>query len=168
MTAVSREEIEDIDRRLRRALTSFFLRRTGNRAEADDLTQEVFLRVARHPDDGSRLRDAYVFRIAANLLADKARRNAVRSNYRATLTLDDYAAIDTLDPFRVTAGREELALLAAKLAGLPEKTRRIFTLYRIEGLDKRSIADGFGLSVRMVEIHVQRALVLLSTPEALR
>ena len=161
MTEATRQNLEDIDRRLRRALTAFFVRRVNNRAEAQDLTQEVFVRIARHPQAGSPLADAYVFRIAANLLRDKVRREKVRSIYREKRALDDYLDVDPLDPHRIAAGREDLNIVARAIAELPEKTRRIFTLYRLENVDKRMIAESFGLSVRMVEIHVQRALAAL-------
>ncbi len=77
--------------------------------------------------------------------------------------IEDFLGIDPLDPHRVAEGREDLGLVARTIDQLPEKTRRIFTLYRIEHIDKRTIADSFGLSVRMVEIHVQRALEALAS-----
>ncbi|PZR25208.1 MAG: hypothetical protein DI538_27515, partial [Azospira oryzae] len=48
------------------------------------------------------------------------------------------------------------------IARLPDKTRRIFTLYRIEHIDKQAIAESLGLSRRMVEIHIQKALAELA------
>jgi len=161
MTEATRQDLGDIDRRLRRALTAFFARRVNNRAEAEDLTQEVFVRIARHPQAGTPVADAYVFRIAANLLRDRGRREKVRSIYREKRALEDYLNVDPLDPHRIAAGREDLNLVAQAIAELPEKTRRIFTLYRLENVDKRAIAESFGLTVRMVEIHVQRALAAL-------
>lgn len=150
------------ERRLRGALNAFFLRRLGNPAEAEDLTQEVFVRLARGGGAQAGMPDSYVFAIAANLLRDKARREKVRADYREAVRLEDHIGIDPLDPFRVAAGRQDLSLLARAIAGLPEKTRRIFTLYRIETIAKEDIARSFGLSVRMVEIHIQRALVALA------
>ncbi|MDB5581652.1 MAG: polymerase subunit sigma-24 [Bradyrhizobium sp.] len=161
MTSVSRQDLENIDRRLRSALMAFFTRRVRNRVEAEDLTQEVFIRLARSEGSHIESADAYVFQIAANLLRDKARREKVRTDYREAKRLEDYIDVDPLDPFRIAAGRQDLALLARSLAELPEKTRRIFTLYRIENIDKRVIAESFGLSIRMVEVHIQKALLML-------
>ena len=157
-----REELTDIDRRLRVALTAFFARRVRSIAEAEDLTQEVFVRVACSSHATPPLANAYIFRIAANLLRDKARRDRVRANYRQARSLDDFLDVDPLDPHRIAEGQEDLRLVAQAIAELPEKTRRIFILYRIENIDKRTIAESFGLSVRMIEIHVQRALVTLA------
>lgn len=163
MTEPVRQELTEIDRRLRRALIAFFSRRVLSSAEAEDLSQEVFIRIARAHRGGAPLPDAYIFRIAANLLRDMRRRERVRASYREARAVEDFLGIDPLDPHRVAEGREDLRRVARTIAEMPEKTRRIFTLYRIEHIDKRIIAENFGLSVRMVEIHVQRALMALAS-----
>ena len=157
------QELTGNDRRLRQALIAFFARRVPSLAEAEDLTQDVFMRIARGSKGQAPMADAYIFRIAANLLRDKGRRERVRASYREARSIEEYLGVDPLDPHRVAASREDLECVARTIAGLPEKTRRIFTLYRIEHIDKRTIADSFGLSVRMVEIHVQRALMALAS-----
>lgn len=141
---------------------TFFARRCRDRHEAEDLTQEVFVRLAQHAETEVIAPDALVFTIAANLLRDKARSDRVRASYRERKRLEDFVGIDPLDPFRITAGRQHVSQLATAIAALPEKTRRIFTLHRLELVDKQTIADSFGLSVRMVEIHLRKALILLS------
>lgn len=158
-----RQEFAENDGRLRQALIAFFSRRVSTLAEAEDLAQDVFIRIARAPRDDAPMPDAYIFRIAANLLRDKGRRERVRASYREARAVEDFLGVDLLDPHRVAEGREDLERVARTIAGLPEKTRRIFTLYRIEHIDKHAIAESFGLSVRMVEIHVQRALVALAS-----
>lgn len=163
MTEADHEELAAINLRLRRALIAFFARRVQTLSEAEDLTQDVFVRVARGTKTEAPMADAYIFRIAANLLRDKGRRERVRADYREARAFEDFLGIDPLDPHRVVESRENLKLVARTIAALPEKTRRIFTLYRIENVDKRTIAESFGLSVRMVEIHVQRALVTLTS-----
>ncbi len=162
LSDAARHDIADAHRRLRRALVAFFARRTGSPAEAEDLTQEVFVRIARAPQAEAPLADAYIFRIAANLLRDKGRRDRVRASYREARALEDFLGVDPLDPHRIAEDQEDLRIVAQAIAELPEKTRRVFTLYRIENIDKRAIAEGFGLSVRMVEIHIQRALATLT------
>jgi len=162
LTDPARQELTQNDRRLRQALIAFFSRRVPSLAEAEDLSQDVFIRIARASRDDAPMPDAYIFRIATNLLRDKGRRDKVRASYREASSIEDFLGIDPLDPHRVAEGREDLKRVARIIAELPEKTRRIFTLYRIEHIDKRTIAESFGLSVRMVEIHVQRALMALA------
>ncbi|SEH19262.1 RNA polymerase sigma-70 factor, ECF subfamily [Sphingopyxis sp. YR583] len=146
------------DPRLRMALTAFFFRRVGSSAEAEDMTQEVFVRLAQQGERSVRSADSYIFAIAANLLRDKARRDRVRATYREEKRLEDYVGVDPLDPHRIASGRERLGKLARSLETLPDKTRRIFVLCRIENIDKATVAESFGLTIRMVEIHIRRAL----------
>ena len=157
MNSQSVKADDEMDRRLRPALVSFFARRVRNIAEAEDLAQEVFIRVAQGDGAPIRSMEAYVFQIAANLLRDRARREKVRADYREHILSDAEGAYDPLDPFRIAAGRANLAMLATAIGGLPEKTRRIFVLYRIENIDKNAIATGLGCSVRSVEMHIKLA-----------
>lgn len=151
-----------ISRRYRPALISFFLRRVRNHAEADDLTQEVFVRLA-STDAAAGLErpDAYIFQTAANLLRDRSRREQVRRNFRQGVD-PDAASIDRMDPSRVLIGRETLGEVTGALGQLPERTRAIFILYRLENLKHREIAEMFGISVSAVEKHVLRAMTHLT------
>ncbi|MEO8723682.1 MAG: sigma-70 family RNA polymerase sigma factor [Sphingobium sp.] len=155
-------ELAGFERDYRQALVAFFLRRTHNHAEAEDLTQEVFIRIA---GDGRRLTmrhaDAYIFQVAANLLRDRGRREKVRADYVARFRLVDGISVDYLDPHRIAEGRESLALLISGLSELPERTRQIFLLFRYEQIDQRSIAESFGISVSAVEKHIYRAMAKL-------
>ena len=87
-----------LSERFRPALIAFFQRRIRNAAEAEDLTQEVLLRVAQKGAaiDASRP-DAYVFQIAANLLRDRGRRQKVRNAYQLSLS-DEASRVEERDP----------------------------------------------------------------------
>ncbi|MGC3981292.1 MAG: sigma-70 family RNA polymerase sigma factor [Steroidobacteraceae bacterium] len=151
----------------RAALMSYFLKRVGNRAEAEDLTQEVFYRLLRTPVGEQQRTDAYVFTIAANLLRDRARHDQ-RSHVREHQTVDEQAdildegLIDQRAPERVLAGQQLLDELLSALGTLPERTRDIFVLFRLEGLSQREIAELHGISVSAVEKHVVKALTQLT------
>ena len=58
-------------------------------------------------------------------------------------------------------GRQALATVLKALKQLPERTRTIFILFRLEGIRQREIADLLGVSVRTVELHVIKASVHL-------
>lgn len=148
--------------RLRAAVLTFFMRRVRDHAEAEDLTQEVMVRLSRQTTviDPARS-DAYVFTIAANLLRDRARRTAVRASYRSSLADDEMAHIEERDPARILQGKESLAVVFAALTELPERTRNIFILFRLENMTQREIAAALGVSLRTVEQHVVRASVYL-------
>lgn len=141
---------------------SFFLQRVRDRAEAEDLTQQVFVRLfaTQAPE---RIADpaAFVFRIAANLVHDRSR-SRVRPG--EVVVLEDYLAElaeEELTPERVLLGKESAADVLRALDELGERTRDMFILFRLEGLRQREIARLFGCSQSTVEKHIMRATVHL-------
>lgn len=146
-----------LNSRWRPALMAFLLRRVRNHAEAEDLTQEVFVRMLRHGAvDGTS--DHYIFQIAQNLLVDSARRTQVRRRYQESLGSADALENDPIDPQRVALGRAELARFAAALEGLPERTRVMFVLYRIDQLSQDVIGEAFGISRSAVKKQIASAM----------
>lgn len=163
--AISGENARDVialSREYRPALMAFFLRRIADHAEAEDLTQEVFTRLASHPDVTMQSGSAYLFQTAANLLRDRSRRAKVRTEYRQMLSDADGLGVDPIDPFRIAAGRDSIGAMREALGELDETTAAIFALYRLEHMSKDVIADTFGIAVRTVEKHLTRAMVLLT------
>jgi RNA polymerase sigma factor (sigma-70 family) len=146
--------------RWRPALMSFFLRRVKRRAEAEDLTQEVFARLLTLPE--ADLPGPYVFKVAANLLRDNVRRTRVREQYQESLTWEADHGVERRDPLRIAGGRDEMAVVIAALEALPERTRAIFILYRIENMDLALIASSLGISKSAVKKHARRALTSLT------
>lgn len=156
----------ELDTRFRRPLMGYFLNRVGDRAEAEDLTQQTFLRLLGGDRSSVANPAAFVFRVAANLLRDRARlRGAGRE---ALLSLDDEAVVslapaDHLTPERVLLGRETLADLFEGLEELSAGTRDVFVLFRFENLSQREIAARVGLSQAAVEKRLMRATLHLTT-----
>ena len=166
-TAVTQFQTE-LDRNFRRPLIAYFLRRVGDLAEAEDLTQEVFVRVLNQSDgvDPARAR-AYIFTAAGNLLRDRARRAATRRS-SAHAPLDDIAGgeapelTEEISPERVLVGRESLRAVLLALDGLSQRTRDIFVLYRIEKMKQHEIAALYGISQGAVEKHLVKAMAYLT------
>ncbi|WP_374570666.1 RNA polymerase sigma factor [Phenylobacterium sp.] len=161
MRPSAEQELEALDRRFRPALMGFFLRRLRNHADAEDLTQEVFIRLAR---TGAHIEQpqAFVFQVAANLLRDRLRHDHVRREHRQGLGALEARRVEWLDPARVHAAREDLQILTRGLAELPERTRNIFLLYRLEKMTRIEIAAELGVSVSAVEKHLARAMAHLT------
>jgi RNA polymerase sigma factor (sigma-70 family) len=160
--------IARLDRQFRTRLLSYFRRRVKESAEADDLTQEVFLRIARRREPLANDNiEAFVFTIAGNLLRDQGRRAAVRGG---AVSLDDEqvwsstpsALVEVLHPDRVLIGKDDLRRALRALEELSERTRDVFILQRLEGMKNREIAVALGISVSAVEKHMVKALVHLS------
>lgn len=143
-------------------MLAYFLRRVRDHAEAEDLAQDVLIRLMKHEGTEIASPEAYVFQMASNLLADRTRRQKVRSQYREMVLQAEDRGIDVIDPYRVAAGRAQIAAISTALGLLPERTRTIFILYRIENFGQEAIADSFGLSVSAVKKHVAKAMAKLA------
>jgi RNA polymerase sigma factor (sigma-70 family) len=158
-----------LDARFRGPLMSFFLRRNGDRADAEDLTQEVFVRLMTAMErEGVRDADALVFKIASNLLRDRMRRAA--SHGKAHISeFDDHLVseltrefVEEHSPERVILARVEISAVLRALAELGERTQDIYVLFRLEGMKQRQIAALYGIAVSTVEREVARATLHLA------
>lgn len=150
-------------------LMSFFLRRVKNRSDAEDLTQEVLVRVIGATEPGRiRRADAFVFTVAANLLRDR-QRQWVRRNSLTIVPLDAATGeelqnelIEELSPERVLLGKDLLADVLRTLNELGERTRDIYVLFRLENMKQKDIAALYGIGTSTVEKHVMRASLHLT------
>ena len=157
-----------LDARFRRPLMSFFLRRLGNRSEAEDLTQQVFVRVL--AGDMAELENpqAYIFTVASNLLKDRGRAAQRRGGEAVPPPEDELVdellatLVEERSPERVLLGKEALADALKALEELGERTRDIFILFRLESMKQAQIASLFGISQSTVEKHVMRATAHLA------
>jgi RNA polymerase sigma-70 factor (ECF subfamily) len=152
----------DLDARFRRPLMSFFLRRIGDRAEAEDLTQQVFvLTIAAKQRGEIRNPEGFVFTVAANLLRDRTRRGA-RTPQGPTVDSLSHEEISCLEleefsAERILLGRETLEQVMQTLNNLGDRTCGIFLLFRLEKMKQRDIAARFGIGLSTVEKHVMKA-----------
>lgn len=160
-------ELAELVHRYRRPLLAYFNRRVSSSAEAEDLVQDVFERVLRGFDAGAiGNAEALLFRIAVNLLRDRARR-LQRHGTELPLPADAIAEFadaltEDLSPERVAIGERTLAEVQAALDELGERTRAMFLLYRLEHLKIREIAELYGITVSAVEKQVAKALLHLT------
>ena len=154
--------LDALSARFRASLERYFARRIRDRSEVEDLIQEVFLRLARrgHLNDIDKV-GGYVFETASSVLMDRLRPR--RSHFEA-----DHEAFDNerhgdvdFSPERVLLGKDALVRATAVLLELPERTRVVFVLRRLEGMRYLDIAARLGISVSAVEKHMTRAMAHL-------
>lgn len=131
----------------RQGVFRYLCRIVGQVETAHDLTQEVFLRVARSPvpaaDEAGRR--AWVFKIARNLVL-----NHLRDGRRR---LEPVALTDVAEP----ATQELAVAIGQALASLPEVDRDVFLLRETAGLSYGEIAAACELTVEAVRARLHRA-----------
>jgi RNA polymerase sigma-70 factor (ECF subfamily) len=155
-------------RAMRPGLVRFLARRTGSAAAAEDLTQDLWLRMdrlRRGAAEEIRNPTAYLFRAAANLARDhlraEKRRTALNAEALALVMIGlPHAGVAT--PDSEAEANEHLARVDAAIAALPPRTREIFAMNRFEGIAYREIARRLGISTTAVEKHMRRALDALA------
>ncbi len=158
--------LRQLSERYRLPLTAYFARRVGSRAEAEDLTQEVFLRMVRRLElEDVENVEAFVFRTAVNLLRDRSRRDKSQS-VRKVEFASRLTDVDDLSPERVFDSRQSLTHVIAVLEELDERTRDAFILHRLEGMKHAQIAELLGVSVSSVEKYIIKTLTLLAKRNA--
>lgn len=147
-----------------RRLVGFLTKKLHNDADAQDASQEVFLKLWKQEQSGLLREDAsaYMFSAARSAAVDCERR---RHSQRADQMLDlEEGELAELPDRQVAAAeerhhwRQAVATLVSSLEALPEKTQRIFLLYHLENLNYVEIAQRLGTSERSIERHMRRAL----------
>jgi RNA polymerase sigma-70 factor (ECF subfamily) len=115
-------------------------------ADAEDLIQQTFLQVPRVAAsyDGRDSCAAWLSGIAIRLAA--RRRRSLSRLLRALTAFSLEARVATeLDPERLLAGREELAMFARALSSLGRKKREAFVFTEIEGFTAEEAAQALGI-----------------------
>lgn len=130
-----------------RDLVNFLVTRLRSAFAAQDLAQELYIKI-RSMDDTVPVRNgrAYLFRMAANLAIDYLRRE---SRHAALLAeARDFLGddVDFATPEQTVMARQELARLESVMAELPPLSRKIFYLSRFEEKSHREIAAIVGIS----------------------
>ena len=141
------------------------LRMTGNRADAEDIAQEAFVRAYRalsgYP--AARIRDlqvrGWVWTIAANLCRNRARSRARKPE--ASLPEGMPIADSTPGPEQVVLALDGNERLAARVAALPWAQREAVVLRHVVGLGYAEIAGALERPIGTVKADVHRALARL-------
>lgn len=144
-------------------------RLTGNRFDAEDLTQEVFLRVFKSLDTYSPGNFAgWVHRITTNLFLDKVRKASKNKTSSFAEGVEERIPSDEVLPEHVVHDAGFDADVDAALASLSQEFRVAVILCDVEGLSYEEIADVLGLKLGTVRSRIHRGRVQLRTALAHR
>jgi len=151
---------EPLFERHRRSLFTFLLHQCRSRAAAEDLFQDVFLRLVRARRSwtpSGRFR-SWLYAIARNALVDARRRDAVRASEDAEAGTDPLPTGRTEDPAERASARELGQRVAAALERLPAEQREVFLLRERAGLEFAAIAELTGEKLATVKSRMRYAL----------
>jgi RNA polymerase sigma-70 factor, ECF subfamily len=140
----------------RRPLVSFMYRMARNAAVAEDLAQEVFLRVYRSREsyEASAKFTTWLYRIATNLAVNHARDTRhERPEVMVSLDESDEATGMTMDladgemtAEQAMVRRERLMGIRRKIEALPQRQRLAVVMHKYQQMDYRQIAEVLELS----------------------
>jgi len=142
--------LEHIWNELAGKLREFIRRRVADDAEAEDILQDVLLKVARRPDElpAPEKLQGWLFLIARNTIIDRHRTRRETVAVPETLPIEAEAAPEELDGLKSSFRR--------MIHSLPGPYREAILLTEIEGLSQVELAQRLGISVSGAKSRVQR------------
>ncbi len=166
MTPSVAEELHEIYYKIRHELLRFALARTGDDAEAEDVVQEVWLKIETRQISRVHNSRSYLFQMANNIIIDQqrefSRRQARDQHWRNMKT--GYAAPGSdvcdasLDIEASLIEGQEARQLHDAIAKLPSGARAVLYLHKIEGLTHGEVARCLDITRSGVEKHMAVAM----------
>jgi RNA polymerase sigma-70 factor (ECF subfamily) len=147
---------DSLVQKYRRPIVSFMYRMAHNAAAAEDLAQEVFLRVyrSRQSYEATAKFTTWLYRIATNLAVNHAR-DTRRERPENMVSLDEPddesgrtldVADSTLSAEETLVRRERMAAIRQRVQGLPERQRLAVVMHKYQQMDYQQIAEVLKLS----------------------
>ncbi len=150
-------------------LVRFFTLRTSSATEAEDIVQDMFIKLSTVDDSDIENLAAYLYRLGSNVMLDRvrARRRSIarddafyQTHSAGSGGLEDVSSAPS--PEAVVDGRQRLQKLILAVEGLPPQCRRVFVMHKFEDRSYAEIALTLGISRSGVEKHMITALKRLS------
>lgn len=135
----------------------FALYLSGNRAEAEDITSETFVRAWISPEPiRAETVKGYLFTIARNLYLQSLRKS------QRHVELDEEMADRQASPLEQAEQKAEFRAVLAGLQELPETDRSAVLMRAVEGLPYEEIARALGITLAAVKTKIYRARLALA------
>lgn len=145
-------EFDDLFHRLYPPLFRYVVRLTGEVDVAEDIAQEAFVRLLRHPMPESDAKP-WLYTVATNMVRDRARKATRRERILKGAPVEQAAETPDVAYER----RERVAMVRTVLAELPERDRTLLMM-REEGFTYAEIAKVVGVAPASVGTLLARAL----------
>ena len=158
------EKVTELFVGLREPVYRYVITILGSAAEAEEITQEAFMRLYCHLRDGNTVDHsrAWVFRVAHNLAVNEAGRKRI---FSPVVDWDELCAVrpdSGSSPEQTSIHEERFDQLQKAMGQLPELQRRCVML-RAEGFRYHEIASTLGLAKSTVQESLRRAMQKLRT-----
>lgn len=146
-------------------LVRFFSLRLRSPTAAEDLVQEIYVRLA-GSEAPSEIQNpvAYLYRLGSNLMLDRLRGER-RTGRRDAAWLESQTSrvggqevSSEPSAESAAAARQRLRQLTSALAELGPQTQRVFRMHKFEGMSHPQVAAALGISRSAVEKHMMAAL----------
>ncbi|WP_293386417.1 sigma-70 family RNA polymerase sigma factor [Phenylobacterium sp.] len=146
-------------------LVRFFTVRLRSAAAAEDLVQDIYVRLSGLEPAGEIQNPlAYLYRLGSNLMLDRLRGErrtahrdgAWRDSQTVRLGVHEVSAEPSAES--AVAARQRLGLLTEALKELTPQTQRVFRMHKFDGLSHPEVAQALGISRSAVEKHMMAAL----------
>ncbi len=161
--AADERAFEAIVRHYLPRLLPFAIKITKNRAVAEDIVQEAFLRLWQHRDQSEKIQflRSWLFTVVSNLSLTYIKRLAREG--RLLQHLRDFTETSRTDVADQVQFRESGTVIARAVESLPPQQQQIYRLSRYDGLSIPEIAARMDLSPNTVKNHLVRALQTVRT-----
>lgn len=139
-------------------LYRFALRMVADPEEAEDIVQEVMIRIWRHIEKLEELDnvEAWCMRITRNLALDKIKAKSKR--FTASLyEVADISAGGNNTPYSDVAWKDTYWRINTLIANLPQKQKEVIQLRDVEGYSYKEISDMMGIDINQVKVNLFRA-----------
>ena len=159
-TAVLAEALSNTFRLQHQPLLRFLSRRTGSRAEAEDIIQDAYVRIlASARTDAIQALDRYLWRSALNIATDHGRTRQRWNRIAETLSMQEAHVTPSAEA--AADARERWTMLNQAVSELPSREHQAFILRIARGLPFEDVGQAMRISSRMAKIYVARTLVYL-------
>ncbi len=137
---------------------------TGNSADAQDIAQEVFIKIhgTLHKFNHKYLFTTWLYRMVVNASIDYQRKHSRRRDFSLEEIEGLFAIYDSRNNPEVLHERNELKGIISRLTGkLTPKQRNVFVLRDLQGFATQEVAGILGCSQITVRVHLSKARILI-------
>lgn len=147
--------LNEVFNRYSKRIYNYFLKSTLERADSDDLTQELFIRVMKYSNSYKEGRSVqfWIFQIARNMVKDHFRKMKVHK--------DQFNPVEVMPEVREEGNEvddERERRLHRAMRSLPDEKRELLVLSKFQGLKYEQIAILMDTSVSNIKVQVHRTI----------